>query len=127
MSINPSCDRSEDASEAGEEGKEYGDMVRCEGPLSLAIDDVLDVRFCVLVLVVCKGTGEVPCACDRGVASGDEGVFVAGRGDMRAVAETNGEAEDPPDLLCTKIKINNTSIYGSLPQTCRTVPQVNLC
>lgn len=36
------------------------------------------------------------------MASGDEGVFGAGRGDMRAVAETNGEAEDPPDLLYNK-------------------------
>ncbi|RMX43009.1 hypothetical protein pdam_00001761 [Pocillopora damicornis] len=44
VSINPSCDNSEEASEAGEEGKEYGDAVRCEGPLSLAIDDVLE-RF----------------------------------------------------------------------------------
>lgn len=33
------------------------------------------------------------------MASGDEGVFGAGRGDMRAVAETSGEAEEPPDLL----------------------------
>lgn len=36
------------------------------------------------------------------MASGDEGVFGAGRGDMRAVAETSGEAEDPPDLLWNK-------------------------
>ena len=35
------------------------------------------------------------------MASGDEGVFGAGRGDMRAVAETNGEAEEP-DLLHDK-------------------------
>ena len=35
------------------------------------------------------------------MASGDEGVFGAGRGDMRAVAETNGEAEEP-DLLRNK-------------------------
>jgi len=35
------------------------------------------------------------------VASGDEGVFGAGRGDIRAVAETNGEAEEP-DLLHNK-------------------------
>ena len=62
VSMNPSCDRSEDASEAGEEGKEYGDIVRCEGPLSLAIDDVLDVRFCVLELVaVVTGEAEAPC------------------------------------------------------------------
>lgn len=60
MSIKPSWDKSEDASEAGEEGKEYGDMVRCEGPLSLAIDDVLEVRFCVLVLVVAMEMGEAP-------------------------------------------------------------------
>ena len=32
------------------------------------------------------------------MAKGDEGVFGAGRGDIRAVAETNGEAEEP-DLL----------------------------
>lgn len=38
------------------------------------------------------------------MANGDEGVFGAGRGDMRAVAETNGEAEEPPDLLRTKIR-----------------------
>ena len=31
------------------------------------------------------------------MANGDEGVFAVGRGDMRAVAETSGEAED--DLL----------------------------
>jgi len=64
VSINPSCDISEDASEAGEEGKEYGDMVLCEGPLSLAIEDVLDVRFCVLELAVAfaMGNGEVTCA-----------------------------------------------------------------
>lgn len=95
MSINPSCDKSEDASEAGEEGKEYGDMVLCEGPLSLAIEDVLEVRFCVLELVVAMGKGELTCPWGRGVASGDEGVFGVGRGDMRAVAETNGEAEEP--------------------------------
>ena len=97
VSINPSCDNSEEASEAGEEGKEYGDAVRCEGPLSLAIDDVLEVRFRVWLVAV--GTGEVPCPWGRGVASGDEGVFGAGRGDIRVVAATNGEAEDPMDLL----------------------------
>ena len=32
------------------------------------------------------------------MASGDERMFVGGRGDMRAVAETRGEAEDA-DLL----------------------------
>lgn len=109
MSINPSCDKSEDASEAGDEGKEYGDMVLCEGPLSLAIEDVLDVRFCVLELVVAKGKGEVTCPWGRGVASGDEGVFGAGRGDMRAVAETNGDAKEP-DLL-RKRKRNQIKSY----------------
>lgn len=33
------------------------------------------------------------------MANGDEGVFGAGRGDIRVVAATNGEAEDPMDLL----------------------------
>ena len=39
-------------------------MVLCEGPLSLAIEDVLDVRFCVLELAVAfaMGNGEVTCA-----------------------------------------------------------------
>lgn len=40
------------------------------------------------------------------MASGDEGVFGAGRGDMRAVAETNGEAEEP-DLLHNKKHIKS--------------------
>ena len=34
-------------------------MVRCEGPLSLAMDDVLEVRFCVLEFVD-GGTGDMP-------------------------------------------------------------------
>lgn len=73
-------------------------MVRCEGPLSLAIDDVLEVRFCALELAAVM-TGDVPCP--RGIARGDEGAFDTGRGDMRAVAEISGEAEDA-ELLQNK-------------------------
>lgn len=43
------------------------------------------------------------------MASGDEGVFGAGRGDMRAVAETNGDAKEP-DLL-RKRKTNQIKSY----------------
>lgn len=40
------------------------------------------------------------------MAKGDEGVFEAGRGDIRAVAETNGEAEEPDLLHNVKNKSN---------------------
>ena len=43
------------------------------------------------------------------MASGDEGVFGAGRGDMRAVAETNGDANEP-DLLRSKKNKSNQKL-----------------
>ena len=43
------------------------------------------------------------------MASGDEGVLGAGRGDIRAVAETNGEAEEP-DLLHNKKNKSNQKL-----------------
>lgn len=43
------------------------------------------------------------------MASGDEGVFGAGRGDMRAVAETNGDAKEP-DLLSSKKNNSNQKL-----------------
>ena len=116
MSINPSCDKSEDASEAGDEGKEQGDMVRCEGPLSLAIDDVLDDRVTVLELLAEIGTGEAPRPWGKGIARGEEGVLGVGKGDMRAVADTSGEADDgPPGLLGNEnqSQINEWHLHGS--------------
>lgn len=94
MFINLFCDKLEDVFEVGEEGKEYGDMVLCEGLLSFVIEDVFEVRFCVFELVVVMGKGEVICFWGRGVVSGDEGVFGVGRGDMRVVVEINGEVEE---------------------------------
>ena len=40
------------------------------------------------------------------MARGDDGVFGAGRGDMRAVADTSGEAEEPVLLHNKKHKSN---------------------
>lgn len=65
------------------------------------MDDVLEVRFCVLEFVD-GGTGDMPWPWGKGIASGEEGMFWVGRGDMRAVAETSGDAA--ADLLWSKIR-----------------------
>jgi hypothetical protein len=74
------------------------------------MDDVLD-DLAVPLQLLAKANGEVPCG--RGVASGEDGVFVIGKGDIRACAATNGDFPeldlfDKQNLL---ILIRSVSIY----------------
>lgn len=57
------------------------------------MEEVLD-DLAVPLQLFAKANGEVPCG--RGVARGEDGVFVMGKGDMRAGAATNG---DLPELV----------------------------
>ena len=90
--MNASGSESDDPS--GDEGKEQGDIVRWDsGPLSLAMDDVLDDRAVPLELFA-MGTGEGPIL--------EVPELGCGRGDILAFAETRGDAELPARGLLYK-------------------------
>lgn len=86
--MNPSCEDSDSDTEAGDDGYELGDTVLCDATPSLAIDDVRD-DLAVPLWLFARERGEAPCGI--GVARGDDGVLVMGRGDIRTCAATNGD------------------------------------
>lgn len=56
--MKPSCENSDSFSEVGDDGIEEGDdVIVRDGTLSLATDDVLDVRATLLLVIQ---AGEVP-------------------------------------------------------------------
>ena len=96
--MKPSWENSDSFSEAGDDGIEEGDDVTVrDGTLSLATDDVLDVRATLLLATT---AGDALCPWGSGMARGDWGAAAAISGDILAFAETSGDA--PPnaeDLL----------------------------
>lgn len=79
--------------------------MRCErGPLSLAMEEVLDDRAMPFELFA-MGTGDGPCLCDAVV------VLDWGRGDILAFAETRDDPVPPNGALLCQERIIHVSIF----------------